>query len=178
MCHQIFPISSSIHNSLHIIVSITLIHIFFVFLICIFGSQAVAQGQSAGLVETKIRDSTEFVVSVNLEAGFVAVFSLTYEEMLQRVHDMYELVLNICPGQIVDDLNVEVMKLELGYFFNILDILEIFCTMLFFNFTNCLPLTRTTYFELSNLRLLNWQRKNCCIYVLLLINFLPYFPIF
>ncbi|XP_018570328.1 inter-alpha-trypsin inhibitor heavy chain H3 [Anoplophora glabripennis] len=69
---------------------------------------AVAQGQSAGLVEAKTRDSKEFVVSVNLEAGSVAVFSLTYEEMLQRVHDQYELVLNICPGQIIDDLNVEV----------------------------------------------------------------------
>ncbi|XP_018575187.2 inter-alpha-trypsin inhibitor heavy chain H3-like [Anoplophora glabripennis] len=70
--------------------------------------EAVAQGQSAGLVEAKTRDSREFTVSVNLEPDSVGVFSLTYEEMLQRVHDQYELVLNICPGQIVDDLNIEV----------------------------------------------------------------------
>lgn len=71
-------------------------------------SQAVAQGQSAGLVEAKTRDCREFSVSVNLEPDSVAVFSLTYEEMLQRLHDQYELVLNICPGQIIDDLTVEV----------------------------------------------------------------------
>ncbi|XP_023312024.1 inter-alpha-trypsin inhibitor heavy chain H3-like isoform X2 [Anoplophora glabripennis] len=71
-------------------------------------NEAVAQGQSAGLIEAKTRDSREFTVSVNLEPDSVGVFSLTYEEMLQRVHDQYELVLNICPGQIVDDLNIEV----------------------------------------------------------------------
>ncbi|XP_023311740.1 inter-alpha-trypsin inhibitor heavy chain H3-like isoform X2 [Anoplophora glabripennis] len=71
-------------------------------------NEAVAGGHSAGLVEAKTRDSKEFTVSVNLEPDSVVVFSLTYEEMLQRVHDQYELVLNICPGQIVDDLNVEV----------------------------------------------------------------------
>lgn len=68
----------------------------------------MAHGQSAGLVEAKTRDSREFTVKVNLEPDSVAVFSLTYEEMLQRVHDQYELVLNICPGQIVADLNIEV----------------------------------------------------------------------
>ncbi|XP_018575269.1 inter-alpha-trypsin inhibitor heavy chain H3-like isoform X2 [Anoplophora glabripennis] len=71
-------------------------------------NDAVSHGQSAGLVEAKTRDSKEFTVSVNLEPDSVAVFSLTYEEMLQRLHDQYELVLNICPGQIVEDLNIEV----------------------------------------------------------------------
>ncbi|XP_023311741.1 inter-alpha-trypsin inhibitor heavy chain H3-like [Anoplophora glabripennis] len=70
--------------------------------------EAIAGGHSAGLVEAKTRDSKEFTVSVNLEPDSVVVFSLTYEEMLQRIHDQNELVLNICPGQIVDDLNVEI----------------------------------------------------------------------
>ncbi|KAJ8939187.1 hypothetical protein NQ318_017084 [Aromia moschata] len=75
-------------------------------------SEALAQGQSAGLVEAKTRDSKEFSVSVNLEPDSVVVFNLTYEEMLQRVHDQYELVLNICPGQIIDHLNIEVDIME------------------------------------------------------------------
>ncbi|XP_018575267.1 inter-alpha-trypsin inhibitor heavy chain H4-like isoform X2 [Anoplophora glabripennis] len=70
--------------------------------------KAMALGQSAGLVEATTRDSKEFTVSVNLEPNSVAIFTLTYEEVLQRVHDQYELVLNICPGQIVEDLSIEV----------------------------------------------------------------------
>ncbi|KAJ8947475.1 hypothetical protein NQ318_009778, partial [Aromia moschata] len=70
-------------------------------------SEALAQGQSASLVKAKTRDSKEFSVSVNLKGESVVVFNLTYEEMLQRVHDQYELVLNICPGQIVHHLNIE-----------------------------------------------------------------------
>ncbi|KAJ8931826.1 hypothetical protein NQ314_015222 [Rhamnusium bicolor] len=71
-------------------------------------NKALASGQSAGIVEASARDSNEFTVSVNLEPQSVAVFLLTYEEMLQCIHDQYELVLNIRPGQIVDNLNVEV----------------------------------------------------------------------
>ncbi|KAJ8930554.1 hypothetical protein NQ314_016635, partial [Rhamnusium bicolor] len=70
-------------------------------------NEALARGQSAGLVEAKTRDSKEFTVSVNMEPELVAMFSLTYEEMLERVHDQYELVLNICPGQIVQNLDIE-----------------------------------------------------------------------
>ncbi|KAJ8951550.1 hypothetical protein NQ318_020423, partial [Aromia moschata] len=70
--------------------------------------EAKLRRKSAGLVETTTRDSNEFDVSLNLEPKSVAIFTLTYEEMLQRVDDQYELVLNIRPGQIVEKLNVEV----------------------------------------------------------------------
>ncbi|XP_018579737.1 inter-alpha-trypsin inhibitor heavy chain H3-like isoform X2 [Anoplophora glabripennis] len=70
--------------------------------------EALARGKSAGIVEADARDSTQFNVSVNMEPQSIAVFLLTYEEMLQRIHDQYELVLNICPGRIVDNLSVEV----------------------------------------------------------------------
>ncbi|KAJ8981371.1 hypothetical protein NQ317_000238, partial [Molorchus minor] len=70
--------------------------------------EAVFAGKSAGIVEAGARDSNEFNVSVNLEPDAIGIFTLTYEEMLQRLHDQYELVLNIRPGQIVKKLNVEV----------------------------------------------------------------------
>ncbi|KAJ8913538.1 hypothetical protein NQ315_017089 [Exocentrus adspersus] len=75
-------------------------------------NEALAEGKSAGIVEADVRDSTRFTVSVNLEPQSEATFLLTYEEMLQRVHDQYELVLNISPGQIVDKINVEVQIKE------------------------------------------------------------------
>ncbi|CAG9823746.1 unnamed protein product [Phaedon cochleariae] len=72
-------------------------------------NKAVASGQSAGHVEVSARDSNRFTVSVNIEAESKAEFLLTYEELLERRDNQYELVLNIHPGQIVKDLNVQVM---------------------------------------------------------------------
>nr|XP_023015428.1 inter-alpha-trypsin inhibitor heavy chain H4-like isoform X6 [Leptinotarsa decemlineata] len=74
--------------------------------------RAVASGQSAGHVEVSARDSNRFTVSVNVEPEAKAVFLLTYEELLEREHNQYELVLNIHPGQIIKDLNVEVLVNE------------------------------------------------------------------
>ncbi|KAJ8966388.1 hypothetical protein NQ314_003549 [Rhamnusium bicolor] len=62
---------------------------------------AVASGQSAGHVSVSARDSNRFTVSVNIEPESKAVFLLTYEELLQRKYEQYELVINIHPGQIV-----------------------------------------------------------------------------
>ncbi|KAJ8920664.1 hypothetical protein NQ315_004803 [Exocentrus adspersus] len=72
-------------------------------------NQAVASGQSAGHVAVNARDSNKFTVSVNVEPESKVTFLLTYEELLERKNDQYELILNIHPGQIVKDLNVQVL---------------------------------------------------------------------
>lgn len=59
-------------------------------------------------MEANARDSNRFTVSVNLEPQSKAIFTLTYEELLQRQNEQYEIVLNIHPGQPVKDLIVEV----------------------------------------------------------------------
>ncbi|XP_057662727.1 inter-alpha-trypsin inhibitor heavy chain H4-like isoform X1 [Diorhabda carinulata] len=70
--------------------------------------EAVASGQSAAHVAVSARDSNTFTVSVNVEGEAKATFFLTYEELLERKDEKYEVVLNIHPGQVVDDLNVKV----------------------------------------------------------------------
>ncbi|XP_018575685.1 inter-alpha-trypsin inhibitor heavy chain H4 isoform X2 [Anoplophora glabripennis] len=71
-------------------------------------NEAVASGQSAGHVAVSTRNSKKFTVSVNVEPESKVVFLLTYEELLDRRNDQYELIVNIHPGQIVKDLNVKV----------------------------------------------------------------------
>lgn len=72
--------------------------------------EAVRSGFSAGHVAVSARDSNRFTVSVNIEPQSKAIFYLTYEELLQRRNQQYEIVLNIHPGQPVKNLNVEVNK--------------------------------------------------------------------
>ncbi|XP_074041441.1 inter-alpha-trypsin inhibitor heavy chain H4 isoform X3 [Leptinotarsa decemlineata] len=71
-------------------------------------NQAVSRGQSAGHVQVSARDSNKFTVSINIEPQSKAAFLLTYEELLERKINQYELVLNIHPGQIVKKLSLEV----------------------------------------------------------------------
>ncbi|XP_066249128.1 inter-alpha-trypsin inhibitor heavy chain H4-like isoform X3 [Euwallacea similis] len=73
---------------------------------------AVAQGKSAGHVAVSARDSNRFTVSVNIEPASKATFYLTYEELLERKDEKYEIVLNIHPGQPVKDLSVKVNIIE------------------------------------------------------------------
>ncbi|XP_066157738.1 inter-alpha-trypsin inhibitor heavy chain H4-like isoform X2 [Euwallacea fornicatus] len=73
---------------------------------------AVAQGKSAGHVAASARDSNRFTVSVNIEPTSKATFYLTYEELLERRIEIYEIVLNIHPGQPVKDLSVKVNIIE------------------------------------------------------------------
>lgn len=54
------------------------------------------------------RDSNRFDVTVNVEPQKKAAFYLNYEELLQREREQYEIVINIHPGQVVRDLQVEV----------------------------------------------------------------------
>ncbi|KRT81312.1 VWA domain-containing protein [Oryctes borbonicus] len=70
--------------------------------------QAVASGQSAGLVQTSARDSDRFTVLVNIEPESKITFFLTYEQLLQRENNQYELIVNIHPKQPVEDLRVHV----------------------------------------------------------------------
>ena len=54
------------------------------------------------------RESNNFEVTVNIEAGKEVEFDLEYQEVLQRRLGYYEHVINIDPGQVVLDLEVEV----------------------------------------------------------------------
>lgn len=54
------------------------------------------------------RNSNRFTVSVNVESQAKAAFYLTYEELLKRKQGRYELIVNIHPGQPIDDLSVRV----------------------------------------------------------------------
>lgn len=68
-------------------------------------------GLSAAHVTVNARDSNRFDVSVNVESQKKAGFYLSYEELLQREKEQYEVVVNIHPGQVVKDLQVEVLIL-------------------------------------------------------------------
>ncbi|XP_049948248.1 inter-alpha-trypsin inhibitor heavy chain H4-like [Schistocerca serialis cubense] len=70
--------------------------------------QAVASGQTAAHVAVSARDSNTFTVSVNVEAGSKVTYNLTYEELLTRRLGSYNHVINLQPGQVVRDLQVDV----------------------------------------------------------------------
>ncbi|XP_022906161.2 inter-alpha-trypsin inhibitor heavy chain H4-like [Onthophagus taurus] len=69
---------------------------------------ALEMGQTAAHVVS--RDSNRFTVSVNLEPSSKATFYLTYEELLERKNNIYELVVNINPRQPVKNLEVEIQE--------------------------------------------------------------------
>ncbi|XP_057667755.1 inter-alpha-trypsin inhibitor heavy chain H4-like [Diorhabda carinulata] len=75
-------------------------------------NKAIERGQSAGYVALNARDSNRFTVSINVEPETKAIFLLTYEELLERKNNQYELILNIHPGQIVKDLHIQVQVNE------------------------------------------------------------------
>lgn len=62
----------------------------------------------AAHVAVNARDSNKFTVSVNVEPQSKVIFNLTYEELLVRKHNKYEMVINLNPGQLVKDLQVQV----------------------------------------------------------------------
>jgi uncharacterized protein YegL len=70
--------------------------------------EAVDSGLSAGLVRKNRRDSNTFSVDTNLEPGEKVVFTLTYEEQLERKEDQYEYVLHVDPGVVLEDFHVEI----------------------------------------------------------------------
>jgi Vault protein inter-alpha-trypsin. len=58
------------------------------------------------------RDSNRFTVSVNVEPQKKVTFNLTYEELLTRKLGLYNHVINLQPGQEVQDLQVQVLISE------------------------------------------------------------------
>ncbi|RVE43998.1 hypothetical protein evm_011353 [Chilo suppressalis] len=71
-------------------------------------NQAVSQGLSAGHVAAKARDSNQFTVSINVEPNSIAMFNLTYEELLVRRNGVYNHAINLHPGALVPKLTVTV----------------------------------------------------------------------
>ena len=71
-------------------------------------TEAVSRGSGAGLVSQDVRDANRFTVTANVEAGDEVEFRLTYDELLERKLGRYRLAINVNPGQIVDDLKIEV----------------------------------------------------------------------
>lgn len=60
------------------------------------------------LSSLRARDSNHFTVSVNVEPKTVAVFNLTYEELLVRRNGVYNHAINLHPGALVPKLTVTV----------------------------------------------------------------------
>ncbi|KAK9513002.1 hypothetical protein O3M35_001294 [Rhynocoris fuscipes] len=71
-------------------------------------NEAVSSGHSAGHVAVSSRDSNQFKISVNVEKEGKVKFTLKYEELLERALSQYKHVINLNPGQTVQDLKVEV----------------------------------------------------------------------
>ena len=53
------------------------------------------------------RSTSLFKIIIHAPPKVVATFSLTYQNMLQRRHGVYEKIVYITPGQVVEDLKVE-----------------------------------------------------------------------
>ncbi|XP_065810903.1 inter-alpha-trypsin inhibitor heavy chain H3-like isoform X2 [Labrus bergylta] len=71
-------------------------------------TDAVSQGQSAGIVSSVGRTLEEFKTSVNVAAHKKVTFELTYEELLKRKLGKYELQIHARPMQPVKDFKVDV----------------------------------------------------------------------
>jgi len=68
--------------------------------------EAVSFGIGAGIVKKNTRDSNVFNVNANLEPEEKVIFTLTYEELLERRESHYEYILNLNPGASVVDFKV------------------------------------------------------------------------
>ncbi|XP_061076402.1 inter-alpha-trypsin inhibitor heavy chain H3-like isoform X4 [Conger conger] len=73
---------------------------------------AVSRGQSAGIVSAVGRTLEEFQTSVAVAAHSKVTFELTYEQLLQRKHGQYELLIKAHPRQVVKDFKIEVRVSE------------------------------------------------------------------
>ncbi|XP_037627762.1 inter-alpha-trypsin inhibitor heavy chain H6 [Sebastes umbrosus] len=73
---------------------------------------AKKQGKTAGLVATKEREIEKFRVAVSVPSGARMSFLLSYEELLPRRLGRYELSLGLRPGQLVQNLTLDVRIME------------------------------------------------------------------
>jgi len=75
-------------------------------------NEAVSRGQSAGHVALSARDSNQFSISANAEAGVKVEFHLLYEELLQRRSGLYHYQAHLNPPPGLQSLTLEVMVEE------------------------------------------------------------------
>jgi len=68
--------------------------------------QQVSLGSGAGLVEQDTRDANVFQINANIEPEEKVLFRLTYDELLERRFGLYEHVVHVQPGQVVDDFKI------------------------------------------------------------------------
>ncbi|XP_061166903.1 inter-alpha-trypsin inhibitor heavy chain H4-like [Saccostrea echinata] len=73
---------------------------------------AKAKGQSAGHIVAKPRETNKFQIQVNVAAQEKVTFELTYRELLRRTKGLYNHVIYINPGRVVDDLKINVLIKE------------------------------------------------------------------
>ncbi|XP_050412387.1 inter-alpha-trypsin inhibitor heavy chain H3 [Patella vulgata] len=74
--------------------------------------KAKKEGESAGHLAARPRDTNRFVVQVNIKAMKKVSFNLTYQEVLKRKRGYYDQTLYVNPGEPVSDLRVDVNILE------------------------------------------------------------------
>lgn len=72
---------------------------------------AKRHGNSAGYAR-EVGSPLHFAVDLNVAPGSSVTFSLTYEELLRRDKDLYTHTINIAPGQVVEDMTVDVFIIE------------------------------------------------------------------
>ncbi|KAK3101322.1 hypothetical protein FSP39_002680 [Pinctada imbricata] len=70
--------------------------------------KARQKGHTAGHIGTRPRDTNRFLVSIHVAALSEVTFTLHYNELLQRRRGTYEHTIYINPGQVVNNLLVEV----------------------------------------------------------------------
>nr|XP_015207837.1 PREDICTED: inter-alpha-trypsin inhibitor heavy chain H2 [Lepisosteus oculatus] len=75
-------------------------------------SQARARGKAAGIVRTNAQDMETFKCEVNVPSGSRIEFELHYQEMMQRRLGRYEYNVNLQPGRLVKNFQVDVYIFE------------------------------------------------------------------
>jgi hypothetical protein len=58
------------------------------------------------------RETNKFQIQVNVAAKEKVKFELTYRELLRRKNGLYDHVIYVNPGQVVDDLKINVLIRE------------------------------------------------------------------
>eukprot|EP00106_Octopus_bimaculoides_P010943 XP_014778385.1 PREDICTED: inter-alpha-trypsin inhibitor heavy chain H4-like isoform X2 [Octopus bimaculoides] len=76
-------------------------------------NKAAQRGETAAYVGTEHRYSNTFHVMVSVEAQQTAVFTLTYQELLQRSFGKYRHVIHLTNEQIIENFKIEVFISDL-----------------------------------------------------------------
>ena len=54
------------------------------------------------------RETNKFNIRINVEAESIAIFRLTYQELLKRTTGSYHHVIFVDPGEPIEDFNIQV----------------------------------------------------------------------